>query len=86
VPGSANPKRVAVFERSDLAPELQQPLSATLSPKAPSLKTVRRSPDLAAVDQLTRTFGFTIRSDTPDSYMLVLSRLKTPPKKPAAHK
>ena len=48
-----DPTQALFFRRSDVGPAIDQPLRATLAPRAPSVKSVTKSPDAGLVNQLT---------------------------------
>jgi hypothetical protein len=48
------------FNRDELRPELDRPLTSSLLPKAPTTKTVTLSPDASLVDQTTNPYLFSL--------------------------
>jgi hypothetical protein len=77
------PTQALFFREGDVARELDRPLTASLSPRVPSVATVALSPDSRLVDQLTapKTFNFSLTGDqTSQRGFIVLD----PPTDPAA--
>jgi hypothetical protein len=69
-PSATQPRgRALLFRPPDLAPELAQPLSATLAAQTPTVSTVRRTPEARLVDRLTGSlvysFDLTMQQQTP---------------------
>jgi hypothetical protein len=63
------PSQALFFREGDVARELDRPLTATLTPRAPSVRTVPTSPDTPAVVQLTspKTFNFSLTAANTDA-------------------
>jgi hypothetical protein len=77
------PSQALFFREGDVARELDRPLTASLSPRVPSVGNVTVSPDTPLVDQITapKTFDFTLSGDqTSQRGFIVLD----PPTDPAA--
>jgi hypothetical protein len=77
------PTQALFFREGDVAKELDRPLTASLSPRVPSVGTVTGSPDTPLVVQITspKTFDFSLTGDqTSQRGFIVLD----PPTDPAA--
>jgi hypothetical protein len=77
------PTQALFFREGDVAKELDRPLTASLSPRVPSVGTVTLSPDTPLVIQITspKTFDFSLTGDqTSQRGFIVLD----PPTDPAA--
>jgi hypothetical protein len=77
------PSQALFFREGDVARELDRPLTASLSPRVPSVSDVTVSPDARLVDQITaaKTFDFSLTGDqTSQRGFIVLD----PPTDPAA--
>src|SRR5204862_6785068 len=77
------PSQALFFREGDVAKELDRPLTASLSPRVPSVSNVTLSPDAPLVDQITaaKTFNFSLTGDqTSQRGFIVLD----PPTDPAA--
>src|SRR4051794_14623572 len=77
------PTQALFFREGDVAKELDRPLTASLSPRVPSVSDVKLSPDAPLVDQITaaKTFNFSLTGDqTSQRGFIVLD----PPTDPAA--
>jgi len=69
------PNQALFFREGDVAQELDRPLSASLSPRVPTVRTVTLSPDATLVDQLTsaKIFQFSLtQANTDNRAFLVL--------------
>src|SRR3954470_15502155 len=78
------PTQALFFREGDVAKELDRPLTASLSPRAPSVGTVTGSPDTPLVVQITsrKTFDFSLTGDqTSQRGFIVLD----PPTDPTAN-
>jgi hypothetical protein len=78
------PTQALFFREGDVARELDRPLTASLSPRAPSVGTVTGSPDTPLVVQITtpKTFDFSLTGDqTSQRGFIVLD----PPTDPTAN-
>ncbi len=64
-----DPTQALFFRRSDVSPELDRPLGATLTRAAPLPRAVKRSPDSLLVDQITtqRLFQFSLTQANQDN-------------------
>jgi hypothetical protein len=69
------PSRALFFQPSGLAPELQRPLSVSLTRSTPTVDTVNRSADSNLVNQLTTNalYDFTIIQDQQSNPVLLLA-------------
>jgi hypothetical protein len=77
------PTQALFFREGDVAKELDRPLTASLSPRVPSVRTITVSPDTPLVVQITspKTFNFSLTGDqTSQRGFIVLD----PPTDPAA--
>jgi hypothetical protein len=77
------PTQALFFREGDVARELDRPLTASLSPRVPTVRTVTVSPDTPLVVQITspKTFDFSLTGDqTSQKGFIVLD----PPTDPAA--
>jgi hypothetical protein len=77
------PSQALFFREGDVAQELDRPLTASLSPRVPSVSNVTLSPDASLVDHITaaKTFNFSLTGDqTSQRGFIVLD----PPTDPAA--
>jgi hypothetical protein len=77
------PTQALFFREGDVAKELDRPLTASLSPRVPTVRTVTVSPDTPLVVQITtpKTFNFSLTGDqTSQRGFIVLD----PPTDPAA--
>jgi len=77
------PSQALFFREGDVAQELDRPLTASLSPRVPSVSNVTVSPDAPLVNQITaaKTFNFSLTGDqTSQRGFIVLD----PPTDPAA--
>jgi hypothetical protein len=77
------PSQALFFREGDVARELDRPLTASLSPRVPTVRTVTVSPDTPLVVQITspKTFDFSLTGDqTSQRGFIVLD----PPTDPAA--
>jgi hypothetical protein len=77
------PTQALFFREGDVAKELDRPLTASLSPRVPTVRTVTVSPDTPLVVQITspKTFDFSLTGDqTSQRGYIVLD----PPTDPAA--
>jgi hypothetical protein len=72
---SQTPPRALFFQPSGLGPELQRPLSGTLTRSTPTVATVNRSADSGLVNQLTSNalYDFTITQDQQSNPVLLLA-------------
>jgi len=63
------PNQALFFREGDVAPELDRPLTASLSPRVPTVRTVTLSPDAPLVDQLTsaKIFQFSLTQANTDN-------------------
>jgi hypothetical protein len=63
------PSQALFFREGDVARELDRPLTASLSPRVPSVRTVTLSPDAPLVDQLTtpKIFKFSLTQANTDN-------------------
>ena len=63
------PNQALFFREGDVAQELDRPLSASLSPRVPTVRTVTLSPDATLVDQLTsaKIFQFSLTQANTDN-------------------
>jgi len=63
------PDQAVFFRQGDVARELDRPLTASLSPRVPSVGTVKVSPDTPLVDQITlpKTFSFSLTAANTDA-------------------
>ena len=69
------PSQALFFREGDVARELDRPLTASLSPRVPSVSSVNLSPDTGLVQQITlpKTFTFSLTGDqTSQSGYIVL--------------
>jgi hypothetical protein len=69
------PSQAVFFREGDVARELDRPLTASLSPRVPSVASVAGSPDAGLVQQITspKTFDFSLTGDqTSQSGYIVL--------------
>jgi hypothetical protein len=59
------PSQALFFREGDVAKELDRPLTASLSPRVPSVSDVTLSPDARLVEQITarKTFNFSLTGD-----------------------
>lgn len=82
-PKGKTPTQALFFREGDVAKELDRPLTASLSPRVPSVGTITVSPDTPLVVQITspKTFNFSLTGDqTSQRGYIVLD----PPTDPAA--
>jgi hypothetical protein len=63
------PNQALFFREGDVAQELDRPLTASLSPRVPTVRTVTLSPDASLVDQLTspKIFQFSLTQANTDN-------------------
>jgi hypothetical protein len=63
------PSQALFFREGDVARELDRPLTASLSPRVPSVRTVTLSPDAPLVDQITtpKIFRFSLTQANTDN-------------------
>jgi uncharacterized membrane protein YgcG len=76
------PSQALFFREGDVAQELDRPLTASLSPRVPSVSNVKLSPDAPLVDQITaaKTFNFSLTGDqTSQRGFIVLDPPTDPP-------
>jgi hypothetical protein len=76
--GSSQPRgRALLFRPDDLAPELSQPLSATLASQTPTLSTIERAPEARLVDQITGRLLYNFELTTQQSTPVLLLQAPT---------
>ena len=63
------PNQALFFREGDVAQELDRPLTASLSPRVPTVRTVTLSPDASLVDQITspKIFQFSLTQANTDN-------------------
>jgi len=68
-PKGKDPNEALFFKRSDLEPQIEQPLTQSLEPRTPSVKSVTTSPDSSFVNDVTieTLFNFTLQQQNSDS-------------------
>jgi hypothetical protein len=74
-PKGKTPTQALFFREGDVARELDRPLTASLSPRVPTVASVTGSPDAGLVQQITspKTFDFSLTGDqTSQSGYIVL--------------
>ena len=74
-PKGKTPTQALFFREGDVARELDRPLTASLSPRVPTIASVTGSPDASLVQQITspKTFDFSLTGDqTSQSGYIVL--------------
>jgi hypothetical protein len=79
-PKGEKPSQALFFRRGDVDRQLDRPLTSTLAPKAPTVRTVTRSPDITLVDRITlpQIFSFSItQANTDNRGFIVLDPLRT---------
>jgi uncharacterized membrane protein YgcG len=79
---SERPSEALYFREGDVINQLQRPLSASLSPRVPSVRNVTLSPDATLVDQVTspHIFRFSLTPANADARaFLVLDPLQSVP-------
>ena len=77
-PKGQDPSQVLFFRRGDVDTQLDRPLTATLAPKAPTVRDVTRSPDVSLVNRITlpKIFNFSLtQANTDNRGFLVLDPL-----------
>jgi hypothetical protein len=82
------PNQAMFFREGDVAQELDRPLTASLSPRVPTVRTVTLSPDAPLVDQLTspKIFQFSLtQANTDNRGFIVLDPFDaTPAQQPSS--